>query len=167
MLFAEGEAGRWSRILSLFTFLISGILLLTISLMVTVDVIARYVFLSPISGILEIERMMMPYVCFCAFAYAFVHRVHVRMSLVTGKLRSRARRINEIIADFIALTGCGIITYGAWIYFLESLGIKEVMASGGDFWIPLWLGKMGFPIGITLFSFVIAWKLAGVVQNKG
>jgi TRAP-type C4-dicarboxylate transport system permease small subunit len=167
MLFAEGEGGRWNRSLSLFTFFVSGVLLLTISLMVTVDVIMRYVFLSPISGILEIERMMMPYVCFCAFAYAFVHRVHVRMSLVTSRLPSRARRINEMIADLIALTGCGIITYGAWIYFLESLGIKEVMASGGDFWIPLWLGKMGFPIGITLFSFVIAWKLVGVVRNKG
>lgn len=167
MLFAEGEAGKWNRTLGLFTFFISGILLLTISLMVTVDVIARYVFLAPISGVLEIERLMMPYVCFCAFAYAFVQKVHVRVSLVTDRLPPRVRRIIEIIADLIGIAGCGIITYGAWIYFLESLGIKEIMASGGDFWIPLWLGKMGFPIGITLFSFVLVLKLARAAKNKG
>jgi len=167
MLFTEGAVGGWNRTLSLFTFFISGVLLLTISLMVTVDVIMRYVFLAPISGVLEIERMMMPYVCFCAFAYAFVQKVHVRVSLVTDRLPPRVRRINEIIADLIGIAGCAIITYGAWIYFLESLGIREVMASGGDYWIPLWLGKMGFPIGLTLFSFVLVLKLVRTAKDKG
>lgn len=166
MLFAEGEAGGWTRRLGYFTFFVSGVLLMTISLMVTVDVFARYVFLSPISGIMEIERMMMSYVCFCAFAYAFVQRVHVRVTLVTDRLPSRARRINEIVADLIGIVGCAIITYGAWIYFLESLRIKEVMGSGADFWIPLWLGKLGFPIGLSLFSFVLVQKLCGVVKNR-
>ena len=167
MLLAVGGADGWTRRVGYFTFWVSGVLLLTISLMVSVDVFARYVLLSPISGILEIERLMMPYVCFCAFAYAFVENAHVRVTLVTDRLPSRARRINEIVADLISIAGCTIITYGAWIFFLESLRIKEVMASGADFWIPLWLGKLGFPIGFSLFSLVLVRKLCGVVKNRG
>ena len=153
------------RGLSVFTFWISGMLLLTISLMVTVDVFARYVLLSPIPGVLEIERMLMPYVCFCAFAYAFVEGSHVRVTLITDKLGPRTGRVNEIVADLIGLAGCAIITAGAWMYFWESARINEVMSSGADFWIPMWLGKLGFPIGLTMFSFVLLRKLWRTIRN--
>lgn len=164
---APEESDRWNRGLALFTFLVSGLLLVTISVMVTADVFGRYVLLSPIPGTLEIERMLMPYVCFCAFAYAFVKDAHVRVTLVTNWLGYGARRINAMVAGVIGLAGCAIITYGAWLFFFESLRIKEVLSSGADFWIPLWLGKLGFPIGFSLFSLVLLRGFWRAVRNKG
>lgn len=154
------------RVIGGFTLLISGFLLLTISFMETADVIARYFFLSPIPGTLEIIRIMMPFVCFCAFAYAFLQGTHVRVSLITSRLPSRLGRINEFVANIISLVGLGIIVYGSWLYFQESLRIKEIMASGADFWIPLWLGKFGLPFGTTMFLIVFLYTFIRLIVNK-
>jgi TRAP-type C4-dicarboxylate transport system permease small subunit len=167
MALAPAEGDRWNRGLALFTFLVSGLLLLTISVMVTADVFGRYVLLSPIPGTLEIERMMMPYVCFCAFAYAFVTDSHVRVTLVTSRLGYGVRRINAMVAGLIGSAGCAIISYGAWLFFLESLRVKEVLSSGADFWIPLWLGKFGFPIGFSLFTLALLRGFWRLVRKKG
>jgi tripartite ATP-independent transporter DctM subunit len=94
-----GYIGIFSR----WTNWISMAIIFVMTMLTFVDVIARYVFNSPILGVLEITSVMM--ICAVSFgiAYAQDQKCHVGIDLISATLKPRARVVLEFIVNFMGL----------------------------------------------------------------
>lgn len=106
-----GIFSRWTNVI--------GIAVLFLMVCVTfVDVILRYIFNSPIKGVLEITEVLMILAVFLAVAHTQNEKAHVTVDLVTGRLSPKARIVMELIT---ALLGLGIFAVAIWRVFVQTL----------------------------------------------
>ncbi len=130
---------------------VSGMLSFFIVLIVTADIAMR-MMRFPVSGILEISRLTLAWVCFASLVYAYKTGSHVRVTIFTDKLGSRGRTIAEAISclfgAFLLLT----LFFGSVPFFLESWKVKEVFNIDID--LPYWLAKLAVPVGSLIFGLV-------------
>lgn len=139
----------WQRIVRIFA-IISGSILFLAVLIVTADVARRYLFNRPIAGAVEGLGILMPYIMFFAFAYTLLLDRHVRVTLVTHRLPSKAQIWVDIITCALGVLFTGVLIYYSWRLFAVSFSQNEPV--GGPVFIPLWLGRFAMPAGLFVFS---------------
>lgn len=84
------------------TWLSMGILFLMM-ILVTVGVVARYVFNSPLRGDMEIQELMMVIIIFIAFPFCQMEKGNVYVELLVDRLKGRPKAILQSFAYFIGL----------------------------------------------------------------
>ncbi len=127
---------------------ILGCLILILMLVITVDVVGRFVFNSPLPGGVEISSLLFVWVIFLPLAYVLFEGNHVRLTLLLLRFPQQGRSIAELINAVLSLFFFGFLMYAGWTQFLESFRIAETMAA--PIWIPLWIGKLAVPLGCFL-----------------
>ena len=125
-----------------------GCLIIVLMLVITVDVVGRFVFNSPLPGGVEISSLLFVWVIFLPLSYVLFQGNHVRLTLLLLHFPQPGRSIAEFINAALSLLFFGFLTYGGWTQFLESFRVAETMAA--PIWIPLWLGKLAVPLGCFL-----------------
>jgi TRAP-type transport system small permease protein len=90
------------RISKQITWLSMGMLFLMM-ILVTVGVIARYVFNSPLRGDMEIQELMMVLIVFVAFPFCQMEKGNVYVELLVDRLKGRSKAILQSFAYFIGL----------------------------------------------------------------
>jgi|WetSurMetagenome_2_1015567.scaffolds.fasta_scaffold197866_2 TRAP-type transport system small permease protein len=130
---------------------LSMTMLFLMMILVTVGVIARYIFNSPLRGDIEIQELMMVLIVFIAFPFCQMEKSNVYVELVVDRLRGRARAILQSCAYFIGLV---IIALIIWQTGLRAIrGFTDVNSD-----ITLMLGIPVAPfvliadIGLILFA---------------
>ena len=125
----------------------SAVILVTMCL-VTVDVVMRYVFNSPIPGVYNIVQLLMVGIVFLAVASVQARKGHVKVELFTKGLSQRVQTVLDIFGSVVGLFIFSIIAWQgaklAWRSWVEqdySMGILHV---------PYWPGKWTFTFGVTL-----------------
>jgi TRAP-type transport system small permease protein len=138
------------RISRQITWLSMGILFLMV-LLVTVGVIARYVFNSPLRGDIEIQELMMVLIIFIAFPFCQMEKGNVYVELLVDRLNGRSKAIFQ---SFAYLMGLFIIILIIWQTGLRVIrGMVDVHSD-----ITLMLGIPVAPfvlvaeIGLILFA---------------
>jgi TRAP-type C4-dicarboxylate transport system permease small subunit len=130
---------------------VSGIFSFFIVLIVTADIAMR-TMRFPVSGILEISRLTLAWICFASLVYTYKTGAHVRVTIFTDKLGNRGRAIAEAISclfgAFLLLT----LFFGSVPFFLESWKVKEVFNIDID--LPYWFAKLAVPVGSLIFGLV-------------
>lgn len=114
------------------------------------DVFLRFALNKPLPATVEIGSIILPWIAFLGFAYALAQGVHVRLTLLTGRLSPRTRLRFDIFASIVGLAFFAAVTYFGWLKFWDSFVIREVMLAA--ILVPWWVGKMAFPIGMFLIS---------------
>jgi tripartite ATP-independent transporter DctM subunit len=94
-----GYVGIFSR----WTNWISMSIILIMTLLTFVDVIARYVFNSPILGVLEITDVMMICAVSLGIAYTQDQKGHVGIDLISSALKPKARIVLEFAVNFLGI----------------------------------------------------------------
>lgn len=129
---------------------ISGIALFGLVFMITIDVLLRFIFNSPLQAAVETSQLIEPYVVFMPMAFAMVMKSHVRVTLFTGKFRGRIKVAAEIFTYIICTVFFGMFFYWGWLHFWASFKINEIMlASIVLYW---WIGKLAMPLGLALIA---------------
>lgn len=127
----------------------AGYLTLIITFFIVLETVMRYFFSLPITGQVEITRMMLPYVFMLGFAYALLENKHIRMEMLVNKIFNEKGRIYvEGLTAFLGLVFSTFCLYSSWIYSWKSFLIRETMMA--PITLPFWLLKFG----IT-FSFIL------------
>ena len=72
-------------------------------IIITLDVILRYFFNSPIDGSLELIRFVLVLTVLLAIPYTTVRKQHVAIDIVTSKLSEKTRYRLESLMVFIAI----------------------------------------------------------------
>ncbi|MRR38991.1 TRAP transporter small permease, partial [bacterium] len=106
---------KWLRIfsdkLNITGGFISGLSILIIGLIVTYEVVLRYLFNAPTTWVLEISIYLCIACVFLAGGYALKEKQHIYVDVVTNKLSERNRILFQIISLAISLVYTAVLTW--------------------------------------------------------
>ena len=96
---------------------LSGVILLSITAMVCVDVVMRYFLNRPITWVIEIAEYLLVYLTFLGTAWVLKKEGHVTVDVLTLRLSPRAQAATNMVSSFFGLFVCLII---AWFGSVET-----------------------------------------------
>lgn len=126
------------------------ILMVAAVIIVTMQVLTRYLLKIPLPWSEEIARYMFLWLTWVGAAYATKERKHVRIDIVYNSLKPGAKKICDVISTLV------------WIGFLAmmsylSLKLTASVASGGQIAVgsglPMWIPYASIPTGMILMLF--------------
>jgi C4-dicarboxylate transporter DctM subunit len=140
--------------------------LVAMMLLITGDVVLRYVFNMPIPGAYETTGFMMAILCGFAFAYGGWHKSHVSVDLVTSKLSKRAQATIGSITFFISFAICALIAWRTFSYALQAQAGGLVSQTT---FVPIspfvYLVAFGFTMLCLVFLYNFLTNLVQVIQG--
>jgi len=143
-------------------FNLSGVCLVLMLLMVTLEVLLRYGFQSPTLWTEELCRYMFVFMVFLPAGYAFLKGAHIKLDILSKRLPAKGQVYLGIIHDLLALVFCIVVIYQG-ISFVKT-AITYDLKSGSGLATPLVIPYLFIPIGIGLLSLVI---LFAIIRNIG
>ena len=139
-------------------------------IIITLDVILRYFFNSPIDGSLELIRFVLVLTVLLAIPYTTVRKQHVSIDIVTSKLSEKTRYRLESLMVFLALILTSLVVWRSIKYALlkhqtnEMSTILHIPFSPFVFVVAFGFALMGCVLLIQLFRLVEkrvkSWKQA-------
>ena len=144
--------------------LLSGILILIMSVLSTYGVGRRYIFNNPEPYSYELSTMLLVACVVFAIAGLQGQRRHLRVDFIAGRLpHDLENMLVNIVTPILALFYVGIITWKSWDNALYSMSIGETSQSSWE--EPLFPIKMMVPIGMALLCLVLASQLIYGIKN--
>ncbi|MBY6069494.1 TRAP transporter small permease [Leisingera aquaemixtae] len=100
---------------------------------------------------------------FLALAYALRAGGHIRVTLLTNRLPTRARGAVETAVTFLALAMSGYATWYMGLLLLESLEFGD--RSAGMVSVPLWLPQAPVTLGLGILTLALADELVCMLRG--
>ena len=98
------------------------VLLLLMMFLGTADVIARYVFNSPIKGTLEISQLMMGGVIILGWGYVQASKANISVSFIIDRYPPRVKRIVDLVILIITLILFILIAWQSYAIGINDIG---------------------------------------------
>ena len=128
---------------------ISIVTLFLMMLLITTDVIGRYLFSMPVKGAMEIDEMMMTIIVFLSLAYCTVMKRHIIVEVVLYRLPVS---VQIILSSVSSLAGAVIIAIIARQTFLN--GWDELFSPTGTITMMLRIPAAPF-LFVAFIGFVL------------
>ena len=127
---------------------LAAVLFFIIGVIVTYEVVMRYVFLNPTSWVEESARVLQVYAVFLACAWLVGRREHIRISVVTSYLGPNPQLW---LSRFSLLLVGGASAIGAW-YSIELMrfSISIGQRTDSSLELPMWLLQAPLVAGLLL-----------------
>jgi len=123
-------------------------LLIPLTLLVTMEVILRYVFIKPTIWVWDVNIQLLGVLAVMGGGYALLHGSHVAVDVLATRLHPRKRAVLNLITSVFFFAAVGVILWqtilGAWSSWL----IKETTVS--FFAPPIYPFKWIMVAGVTL-----------------
>lgn len=148
----SGARGSLQNIERFLNHVAGSMILIGMMLLVTSDVIARFLFNRPIHGVTEITEFMMVGLLYFTLAHTQARKAHINVEILTSRLSPRARLVPEVITYFLGLLVFALITWQGVKSAADAWKIQEV--TFGLIELPLFPAKVLVPIG----SFVLCLR---------
>ena len=158
--------GHVTERLSDLALVVSGVLILVMSLLSTYGVGRRYLLHNPEPYSYELSTILLVACVVLAVAGLQRHRRHLRVDFVANYLPPSVQSILiNIVTPVLALFYVGIVTWQSWNSALYSMSIGETSQSSWE--VPLFPIKLLVPIGMALLCLVLAAQLSrGIASLK-
>jgi C4-dicarboxylate transporter DctQ subunit len=147
---------------------IGVIFILILMLFTASEIIARYVFTSPIPGYVEDVELIMAAIVFLGIGYTQRVGAHIRMDMVITRIKGRFYHIAEALCLLLALIGFGIICVSSFNFTLDAYQLGDVTEY---LYTPTWPSKLCVPLGsfflCTRFIIQIIRNIAQAVVGAG
>lgn len=124
---------------------VAAIFIFILMLLVSADVVGRYVFNRPLYGTFEIAESLLVFIVFLGFAYTQHEKGNIRVQVLANRLPLRVRSLLDVVAHALGLAIFALITYEAGRHAIEAWRIGE--ESVGMVRIPLWPSRFAVPVG--------------------
>ena len=137
-------------------------------LLITTDIVLRFVFNSPLSGTTEIVEISIVTILYLQLAHTLkVGRV-TRSDALYGAILRKWPPIGNIMGVLFHLAGLGLmvaIVYGGWPKWLQAYNGGHFIGNVGVFTFPEWPQRLVLVIGCTMLG--IQFALAVVDNIRG
>lgn len=142
---------------------LAGVIFVIISLIVVVDVVARF-FASPIGGATEVAENLL--VLAIALAFADTQRTdgNISIELFVDLMSQPVRRLATIANKLVCLLLVGMVTYGLALAAAHSIAVGEYQFSTAGT-IPIWPAKTALAFGFLLLAIEFAFQLIEAMQG--
>lgn len=123
------------------------------SLLITVEVIARYVFSTPIKWAFEANSLLLLLVVFGCLPLSVYRNEHIKMEFMHGILKGRALTAAHLLAAIVGVVVVGILGYQSASEIPSMIRYQE---KGHDLPVPHWpfVAFMAVSAAITLLLFL-------------
>jgi TRAP-type C4-dicarboxylate transport system permease small subunit len=99
-----------------------------------------------------------------ALSYTLKQRAHIRVTLLTSKIRStRLRRSFEVLCLAIGVAAALFLTWSSVAFVWESYELHDVATT--YYATPLWIPRLGLPIGFAVFAIAMIDELVLAVAG--
>ena len=138
------------------------ILMIIIPLLVTTQVILRYVLHAPLMGIEELMLFPIIWLYMLGGANASRSRNHIQCGILTLYIKKeKSMAIFNLIKTLVSLLVSSWLTYWAYWFFTYSL---RVWKSSDLLYIPMFLGESAIFIGLLLMTIYTAIELIDMIK---
>ena len=142
---------------------LSGIAILILGIIVTYEVIMRYIFRSPTIWVADISLLLCIGSVFFAVGYAMKQEAHIAVDLITGRLSYRNQVLFSVINLIFSAVYCSFLTWKGAEVAIVTLRAGEMSAFGFRF--PMAIPRGFIPIGgILLLLELINQIVTGIFQ---
>ncbi|MCL2376249.1 MAG: TRAP transporter small permease [Defluviitaleaceae bacterium] len=140
-----------------------SIIALLVMLFITLfDILLRQFFNAPITGSIEIARMMM--VCMSpAFIAALVEKRHVSVGVFVDMLGRKGQLAFDTFGYLAAATMCGLMSYQGFVDMFRRIDQQAVYSM---LRIPTWPFYLLFAVSMGLFAIAIVIYLIDIYLDK-
>lgn len=146
-----------------FLAVLADICLVVLMLLITTEVVMRYLFRSPIEGAVEAQQIILIVICFLGASWVLKKDQHIVLDVVINRLSQRHLALMKTVTGFVGAIVC-LIT--AWYGLVAGIDytIRGIMTSG----------MLNFPKGPILvliaigffFMFIQFLRLANVSRKS-
>ena len=152
----EGPVSRAVRILVTASAYIAGAVLFLLMILTTVDVVGRYFFNAPLTGVFDLTHFAVLIMTFLSFAYCAWHGAHVVIELLYNRL---GRNTQRVLDRLIGLAGCALFVLIAWRALVQSVDVREFDETSQLLAIPFFPLYWVVAFGAGLMALVLALRL--------
>ena len=153
-------------ILERLTLFISGLSIMAMMLLVTIDVILRNIFSSSIPGSYEIsEKYLMPLIIFPILYYVYNSNSLPNMDFILTKLKLKIRNIVQIITYSIEILIFIALTIFSWQKAIVSTNELLAFPAAGKM-LPLYPFYYLVPLGFGLLAIGVLLKFTIFIGSK-
>ena len=128
-------------------------LIVALMLVVCGEVFKRYLLNMPTAWVFDVNNMMYGTLFMMCGAYALAHDAHVRGDFLYGSMPPRRQAALDLVLYIVFfLPGIIALTWAGWVYFSDSLSIRETTFNATP--LPIYPFKFFIPIagGIVLLQ---------------
>jgi len=123
---------------------LGSLMFLGVAVMITLEVVMRFVFRSPTTWVMEISGLFTIVASFLLFAYTLQEKGHTRVDFITAMVSKKSVFFLELFTSLLGLVYCGVLTWYGIKMVQSSLVMEEVTQT---LQIPLWIPQVFVPIG--------------------
>ena len=129
---------------------LSGLMAVTIMLLICYLVVMRYFFVNPPAWIIEVCEYLLLYLTFFGAAWLLKNDGHVTVDLAINALPVKMRRIMHVLTTAVGTVAWCILTVaGIWVTWNNySRGILSIQAIS----VPKWILLAAIPYGSLLLA---------------
>ena len=139
----------------------AGVLcVMTLMLLVTSDVVARYGFNNPSNWADEVATFLLVAIVFLGLAQNLRQGSHIRIDIFTNWLPTRAHAFFELIAYGVGVLFSVVLVLGAWTR-IDNFWSRSI-TSDSPLMTPLWIPMVPVMAGAVAFGLVM---IAGFVAQ--
>lgn len=142
--------------------LIAGFAILAMTLLITTDVVLRYVFNAPTKWIDEISTYLMVVAVFLGLAYTLREKGHVSVEFVTERLSTRIRDWVKVFSSIALLIFAVILIFLTWNVFFLSFVNQTI--SNSIIGVLIWPIQLLLPLGLAIMVLVSIYQILKEVK---
>lgn len=131
----------------------SGIVLLIMMVMITVDAVGRKLG-HPVPGGLELSEAMMVVTVYLALASVQYHRENVFVSIATHRASPRTKAVLDVAASLVALALFAWLAWIGWVRAMDAFAMGEYRIAAVR--VPIWPFRFAIPLGLILLCIQLA-----------
>ncbi len=133
-------------------------------LLLTWEVVARYVFSAPTIWAAEISQMFLIWGMYIALPYTIARRENINIDILHERLPGWGRQICNLVSVFFTTFFCAVVFWYGWDIGWDSL--VRGRSTGTMLNIPNWWTEMVIPLGFGLSVVVCAADLFKLARGK-
>jgi len=152
-----GTMSRWGRWVGM-------VMMVAIIILVTVDVIMRGAFSKPLLGAYELVQYFMVPLVFFALFYTTQEKGHIAVSVMTERLKPRAKTVIYIFGYVVSLVLFVLITWQSVMYGLRLFNSGEESLALG---IPSYPFAFVVALGTAFTCLVLLANLIDTIAGIG
>jgi TRAP-type mannitol/chloroaromatic compound transport system permease small subunit len=122
--------------------------ILAITALVLMEVVLRYVFAAPTIWGTELITFMFAGYILLGGGYTLLHRDHVNVNILYGRLSPRGRAMLDVLTAGFTLLYCAVLLFYTGWMAIEALAIGRT--TGTDWNPPLFPVMVSLPVGAAL-----------------
>jgi TRAP-type C4-dicarboxylate transport system permease small subunit len=137
--------------------MVSGLGVLVMGLILTYEVLSRYLFNAPTIWVQETSTYLYMWTMLAAASYTLQTRKHVHVDLVVDRLPARPKAVAEAATSAVGMLFCAIVSVQAYEMIAATLRFAKVSAT--PLRVPLWIPQSALLMGFVLLTFQFAFHV--------